>query len=111
MGLLRYGMKYEPIQENLLPMKSVKEMYNRQKNRCHRVEHNCIRVRPSAAPSPAGSEGSNKCHANKGILSLCTSQRIRDTSCKRNTGYVKSSFSNGGCGNTGNISNDRSNSN
>lgn len=63
MGLLRYGMKYEPIQEHLLPMKSLKEMYNRQKNRCHRVEHNCIRVRPMTAPFPAGLEGSNNCHA------------------------------------------------
>lgn len=45
-GLLRYGQDWIRISEHIMPVKTVTEMRDRQKNRCHRVEGNCIRVRP-----------------------------------------------------------------
>lgn len=87
MGLLRYGMKYEPIQKHLLPIKSLKEMYNRQKNRCHRVEHNCIRVRPVTAPFPAALEGSNNCHAAS-VFSLLLGV-FQEIIATRGTGHTR----------------------
>ena len=44
-GLMRYGLDMELISCNMLPVKTAKEIQTRQKNRCHRVEGNCIRVR------------------------------------------------------------------
>jgi len=38
-GMYRYGLDLD-----LMPVKTVKEMQTRQKNRCHRVEGNCLRV-------------------------------------------------------------------
>lgn len=43
-GLLRYGQDWVRINQHIMPNKTVSEMRDRQKNRCHRVEGNCIRV-------------------------------------------------------------------
>ena len=43
-GLLRHGMNFDLISQDLLPIRTPKEIQARQRNRCHRVEGNCIRV-------------------------------------------------------------------
>ncbi len=43
-GMYRYGLDLDLISRHLVPVKTVKEIQTRQKNRCHRVEGNCIRV-------------------------------------------------------------------
>ncbi len=48
-GLMRYGMDHELISRHLLPGRTAKEIQSRQKNRCYRVEGNCIRVRQTSA--------------------------------------------------------------
>lgn len=48
-GLLRYGQDWQRISLHVMPVKTIAEMRARQKNRCHRVEGNCIRV---STPSP-----------------------------------------------------------
>ena len=44
-GLLRFGQDWSRISLHVMPVKTIAEMRDRQKNRCHRVEGNCIRVR------------------------------------------------------------------
>lgn len=46
-GMYRYGLDLELISRHLVPVKTAKEIQARQRNRCHRVEGNCIRVRPA----------------------------------------------------------------
>ena len=43
-GMYRYGLDLDLISRHLMPVKTVKEIRSRQKNRCHRVEGNCLRV-------------------------------------------------------------------
>ncbi len=43
-GMYRYGLDLDLISRHLMPVKTVKEIQTRQKNRCHRVEGNCLRV-------------------------------------------------------------------
>ena len=46
-GMYRYGLDLDLISRHLVPVKTAKEIQARQRNRCHRVEGNCIRVRPA----------------------------------------------------------------
>ncbi|KAL0054710.1 hypothetical protein WJX82_001301 [Trebouxia sp. C0006] len=43
-GMYRYGLDLDLISRHLMPVKTVKEIQTRQKNRCHRVEGNCLRT-------------------------------------------------------------------
>ena len=77
-GMMRHGLDYVTIQQNLLPMKTTKEAANRQKNRCHRVERNCIRVRYLTVGYPAGSYSCSFCTGQSsltvqlpGVSSMC----------------------------------------
>ena len=52
-GLLRFGQDWSRISLHVMPVKTVAEMRDRQKNRCHRVEGNCIRVSVHICISPS----------------------------------------------------------
>ena len=73
-GLLRFGLEWSLIMKHLIPIKTETEIRDRQKNRCHRVEGNIIRVglrRTSGAGSFAELIHTCKpCYTHKHIATL-----------------------------------------